>query len=658
MIELGSGLRRVALVAFVAAAGCQFGPGERRDPNLEGLAVTDLQPRVALPGTTFVVSGRSFAGAPWGAPHLQLSGSFDDGSGPRPVELTVPARFVDFDRLEVAVDDAFIAALGGDTGTFEGTAAVLIDSNVDGERHGSPGLGISLRFAAELSPELGTLRDDGLLFVNDWIEIEGGGLLLGGDEGQTVAVVSGCFQPAGGAECAPVEPVEVPVEPASAFDRTSGRFAFSPAIAGIGEGRFSGEVLLRNRHALGGARDSAAAAVAYELTGPAVLAVSPASASIGQYVRVLGGGFLGDDAGSTVLQLVGEYTPEGSTEAVPIDVVLVPEFVEGREVRYLVNEDDALGQLFDVRYASGTFTGEVRPEVSYGAQTVTGDSVPMVIRLAPVKQVVHLRFTSQYVGALQHFGLRAMDAEIRRRVVEVVERDFAGVNLEVRTETPDDFALYSEVEIGGPDPNGLGLLGYDNTPGKDVGNERLHDRIGGVNATTQKDGYPGFGGVFIESMFVFSEHPADFAPAAPTAADPLFDDVFDPFRPDRGGEPVRAADLEGGVPALSDPSACPAADRPTQIACAAYALANLIGTTISHELGHSLGLANPDGGTIHYLSDAPNRIMDSGSNRPFAERAELGGQGPARFCDSAHAYLRLILPTDEDDGGVARPTCL
>ena len=70
----------------------------------------------------------------------------------------------------------------------------------------------------------------------------------------------------------------------------------------------------------------------------------------------------------------------------------------------------------------------------------------------------------------------------------MVERDYAGINLELRDELPTDFALFSQGELSGPDPNGIGLIGYDNTPGKDEGNLRLYDRIGGVNALTQQGG--------------------------------------------------------------------------------------------------------------------------------------------------------------------------
>ena len=76
---------------------------------------------------------------------------------------------------------------------------------------------------------------------------------------------------------------------------------------------------------------------------------------------------------------------------------------------------------------------------------------------------------------------------------------------------------------------------FRSTPGKDTGNERLYDRIGGVNAATQEDGYPGYGGVFIESLFGFSEHPGEHAEAGNPNADPSFDLIFDPF-------PVRAGD--------------------------------------------------------------------------------------------------------------------
>ena len=202
----------------------------------------------------------------------------------------------------------------------------------------------------------------------------------------------------------------------------------------------------------------------------------------------------------------------------------------------------------------------------------------------------------------------------------------------------------------------MNLFGYDNSPGKDNGNLRLYDKLGGVNAVTQQDGYPGYGGVFLRSLMGFSKHPGSFAKSVP-GADPVFDKVFDPFRADRDGSPVTSADLAGDVPALTSGNSCPASDRKGRVQCAIFVLGNLVGGTLGHEIGHSLGLANPYAEGFHNAGDAPARLMDSGGDRAFMERAELMGQPPAVFCDEEYEYLRQILPSTEPANSVTRPTC-
>jgi hypothetical protein len=249
-----------------------------------------------------------------------------------------------------------------------------------------------------------------------------------------------------------------------------------------------------------------------------------------------------------------------------------------------------------------------------------------------------------------------MDRKIRDRILEVLVRDYETINVEFREERPQDYKWYVELEIAGPDPNGLGLLGYDNSHGKDKNNERLYDRIGGVNALTQEDGFPGFGGVFIESVFTFSQHPPSGQKSEAGSA--LFDQIFDPFRPDRGGKAVTSTDLAGGeLPMLTNGGGCPTDDRRLQVACAVWVIGSVVGTTVSHELGHSLGLADPIGERFHNLGDGENRLMDKGGSRPFEERAELEGQGPSRYCTGAYQYLREILPTSEPDTTIERPGC-
>lgn len=647
-----SSLIHLGAAALLLSSACSKSDIDR-DPGLQGLSVLEIQPKLAVPGTRFVIDGRSFVDANWGQTTVVLDGSINGAA----INLRAAATFIDFDQLSIDVDETFVSQLGGNFGDFTGTVAVEVVSAVDGETYSSAPLDASLGFREVLEPAVTSVASDQLIFVNDKIAVRGDGFLLSEGEGETVAVVTGCFvDPAIGPDCVDVAGAEVPLVPDSPFDRTQATFAFHPAIAGIKAGSFEGEVLIRNRQPAA-TSDSPSTPVRYDLTEPTVFAVAPARASLGQFVDITGGGFVGgDDGGLTLLELSGTFTPDGTTDPIPVDLVLIPEFIEGREVRYVISEDDALGQAIDLRRVTGSFNGDVTPVISYEGVEVRGSAGTFDLGIAPVKQIVHLVFKPSYVESLRHFGLRALDAQIRERIRQVVSRDYETINLEVRLEAPSDFSLYSEVEIAGPDPNGLGLLGYDNTPGKDTGNLRLFDRIGGVNATTQEDGFPGFGGVFIESLFAFSRHPGSFADPVDDS-DGTFDEIFDPFRPDRDGQPVTGADLGGGISMLTSGEACPASDRQTQIQCAVWVLGSLIGTTLSHEIGHSLGLANPFGEGFHNSSDEPNRLMDSGGDRPFAERAELFGEGPAKFCVTEYDYLRQILPADAAADSSERPTC-
>ncbi len=646
------------LLPLIAGAACSTSSGGR-DPGLEGLDVNSIEPQLAVPGTTFSIEGRSFVDDQWGTTRVVLKGQFDDGSGSREVEVSAPATFVDFDELSVEVTATLIADLGGSSGEFDGEVFIEVDSTVDDQTYRSRKLTQTLEFRDVLTPSVVSVDSDQLIFVNDKIVVAGDGFLLGPSEGETVAALSGCFiDPSVSGDCVDVSGTEIALVPDSRFDRTKATFAFHPKIAGIKPGTFQGEVTVQNRQPSGNS-SSAATIVNYDLTEATVFQVSPLEVSLGQFTDIVGGGFLGgEEGGLTLVELNGSFTPTGASESAPVDIVLIPEFIEGRKVRYVMNEDDALGQSIDLRRTTGTFTGTLTPVTSYESVTVRGDSAAFNLGIAPVKQVVYLNFRPAYVESLRHFGLRALDSRIRQRIADVVARDYATINLEVRLEKPDDFSLFSEVEISGPDPNGLGLLGYDNTPGKDTENKRLFDRIGGVNAQTQEDGFPGFGGVFIESLFAFSEHPGDYANSI-AGADGTFDSIFDSFRPDRDGRTINGADLAGGaVTNLTSGDECLAASaREDKIACAVWVLGSLIGTTLSHEIGHSLGLANPFGEGFHNSSDEDNRLMDSGGDRPFAERAELEGLGPARFCTGEYDYLRQILPTTEAMDTSDRPSC-
>ncbi len=650
--------RSLPLLALLALGQCSDEPAERAavDTVLVDLELQSVSPQTVLVGSTWVITGDAFVDDPWGESTLVLEGEIDTGTATDGRIVRLPARFVDFTRMEVDLDRKAIALISdGDAAVFEGTARLEVISTVDGRLYRSRDTQVEFDVAKTLQPELTLLTPSSVIFPNEPLAVAGDGLLLGA-EGSSFAVLEGCFSSAGTSACVDIAPAAVKIEPTSAQNRTEGVFAFEPRVAGIEPGRFEGTVTFHNEHVGADVVTSLATPVTWDLVEPALYGIDTTAASLGRYVSIEGAGFLGGDAGGdTVLRFVGTFTPDLSGTPVELNELLFPEFANGRKVRYVVNEEDGLASAVnDMRTEAGLFEGLVTPIIAYDGTEVEGSTRPLSFRLEPVRQVVWVNFTPAYKEALRAFGLRAVDARIRARAIEVILRDFASLNLEVREVRPDDFALFAEVDIGGRDPNGLGLLGYDNTPGKDTDNRRLYDRIGGTNAQTQEDGFPGYGGVFIESLFGYSEHPGNLA--EPVRPDVRFDLLFDPFRPDAGGQPVLAADLENELPEI-DPANCPTADasRPHQLACAIHALGTLMGSTISHELGHSLGLADPYGPSIHNEGDQDDRLMDA--DRPFDERAELEGAGPSRFCIEEYEYLRETLPSSEPFDVTPRPPC-
>ncbi|MFO0568147.1 MAG: hypothetical protein U0263_20975 [Polyangiaceae bacterium] len=654
---ISRGLTCAAALGWVA---CSSDASEAPAGVSSDLSISEVVPIALVPGTTLVVTGNFVDLTP---AFVRLTGTQNGYT----VDALLPAELTGLGRLEVKWNGGRSMGLPADDGDFIGKARITASVPADPREHVSAPVDVTLRITQKLEPKLYGV-EEGIRQVNDSIRVEGDDFLLGGSEGRTVAVLEGCFQKSG-QPCTPIGDVEVPVFPeeittSKLTQRKIATFPFAPKIAGIEPGLFQGTVRLRNDHALAGkSSETAQIPVEIQLVPTTLTAFSPGEASLGQYVEIRGGGFVGkssdvEDAtpATTRIQLKGNFTPTGVSQGVPVNLELITEYVNGKLVRYVLNEEDALGQAADLRKVTGVYTGTATPVTSYGSAKVTGGDIQVTLGIAAIKQVVWVNWLPTYKKSLENMGLRAADQRIRDRIIETMKAAYVGVNVEFRTEEPRDYKLYAQVDIEGPDPNALGLLGYDNSAGKDKNNVRLEDKIGGVNAVTQEGGYPGFGGVFIDSLFGFSMHPGKFAEKL-DVADPLFDKIFDPFRPDRGGRAVLAEELAAS-PVLTDGSACPApkADRKLRVGCAVWALGSMIGTTTAHEVGHSLGLADPEGEEFHDPGDEPNRLMDAGGARTFRERSELG-EGPGVFCDTEYLYLKQILPNPTPDPVAKRPPC-
>ena len=643
---------------LLALAGCAAQAQlPTQTSSLGQITLGEVHPSVLLPFSQIDLVGQGFPDPSRATARVHLVGQLVTGGSAAAVDLLAPATFVDGMHLSVTADDGFLSSLPARTGHLSARVSLVVDAALDGSARTIDGPAVEIDLQASLPPSVSAVTA-GLLHVNDPVSIVGDGFLLATGEGETHALVSGCFQPDGAAACTPVAEVDLVARPQAPWDRQHLLLPFSPAIAGIAPGSFVGQVTVENRLHDGSVLRTPQRSLRATLEKPEIDSVTPTAASLGQLVDMQGGGFVGEAADEvTLLHLTGSFTRDGTTKPAPVDLQLVPRFVDGSHLRYVLDEDDALGKTIDLRRISGSFTGNLTPVTRKGSAEVTGVAAPVKLAIAPVKQVVYVRFLPSFVDSLRKFGLDAADADVRARVLAVAARDYAGVNIEFRAAPPDDFALYSQVDVAGPDPNNLGLLGYDNTPGKDVGNQRLFDKLGGVNATTQSDGFPGYGGIFAEEFLGFSKHPpGDIAPL-PVDGD-LFDRVFDALRPDTG-TPAQLAETAAGVTALEGGGSCPADphDRNATVACGVFVLGNLIGSTLTHEVGHSLGLADPTGELFHDPGDQPNRLMDAGDGRPFEERAELVGQGPAVFCTGEYVYLKTILPSKLAGPPVTRPGC-
>jgi hypothetical protein len=426
--------------------------------------------------------------------------------------------------------------------------------------------------------------------------------------------------------------------------RGEGTVHFLPGTFGLKPGVFRGTITPRNDHDLAVLVEGTTVTTTIEQLPSRLEGFTPPSGSRGEIVKMVGRGFIPADAGasrSMYLLVEGTFrSAEGTVQVLEGDSALriVPDLVPSHDeaeiiLRSQVVENEGRRELVGLTANPGTFQGAMTPVFVDSVSTVMGESWTGSFTVEPTRQIVYVKFLSGFSESLDDFGLRNVELEVRQRIFQVLERDYQGINITFVDERPEEFAEFSIIEVGGRDPNGADLLGLDNTAGKDVGNIRLDDIIGGENADSGELGYFVYGGVFVHSFRLFSptlEIENELSSAT-------FDTVFSPFMGELGGTQVTATEWPGGP-------------RTANVDEAIRVMGNLIGNTVCHEIGHSLGLAHfPEdlqGPTnfFHNDGDEPNVIMDSGVYRPFSERAEVDGGGPQSFNEANRRYLELILP--------------
>ncbi len=596
-------------------------PREPVDPDLVILAVNAPDPLIE--GSTLYVTLRGLL----------------TGSGGRLLRITTAtgARATLSENLALRQGAILAFTLDGDSQYRLGIGTHPVDVALIQDHQVSPDFATVLSIANEITLRLDT-SISGIYHRNESTLLSGAGF-ISAQEGALLADFVGTFTPASG-ESSRVVNARLPIRQAERNQRDRGTLVLTTALGGFRPGTFEGTLRLDATLRAGTTLRSNTLPVTLNFLGPTIYDATPEQPYLGQIITIRGNGFLGDpdatdDSEATMLRFhgeieipTGERLPFGPKEAV-VQVHSGQEVQLGLEVE--VQDGELISSFFGVR--NGRFRGTVTPIVIKGHEDDFGEAIPMESHLRGVQQVVLVRFLPGYFDSLRHFGLSAAADALTAKTIERMQEIYLDYNVAFTIAPPDDFlpSAVAVVEIGGPDPNGLGLFGYDNTPGKDVGNLRLHDHIGGANATTQADGYPGFGGVFIDSLMHWSAHP--IAPGVGgQEPEPLFDDIFDPVR----AQPV----------SLEEVNSLEVSTRLEAVRRAIRALAYIVGETAAHELGHSLGLAQPYGPANQYHSAVPDEgcIMDAGGFRPLGERAGEPGFAPTRFCADEPAYLQSILP--------------
>ena len=597
------------------------------------LSIGRIEPAVALPGTRL----RIFANGLVPTLATYEVGFTGDVDG-TPVSHGLPATMLSDALIEVPLGGTLTTG-ASEASTFTGMIALrrtAVDTNLPAAVTQRP---VTLALARTLTPSITSFSATDL-YLGDELVVMGDGFLLPG-EGTSLVQFDGTFT---SDEARPVVGLVVPgiaatsaslADVGTPLTRTRLTFAMTPDVFGIRPGTFTGTLSVVNVHADGTTTQSAALDPGpLAVRAPVLSSVTPLAASRGQIITVLGRGLLPSDGlaqTATVLLLEGVFTPRrGVAEAYDgvSAIVIYPDIVAGiatAVLRVTVAED---GRLVGLGANAGRFVGTLTPLVLAGPDAVEGPPLPIDFRVLSPRQVVHIRFLPGFSDALVRFGLLAERAAVERRVLEVLERDYAGFNVSFTYDEPTHFAEFAVVEVGVQDPNGTKLFGLDNTAGKDSGNVRFDDVIGGFNAETRDQNFAAYGGVFASELLNLSPSLDDN-----DLASPRFDDIFASVVPELGGVPARL-----GESLVLD-------DRGQQISEAVRVLGNLLGSTITHEVAHSLGLT-AIAGRYHNDGDTPNWIMDAGQFRPFEERAEIDGQGPGVFEPFNRDYLQSILPVD------------
>jgi len=610
--------------------------------SLADLEVYSVAPSLWLRGTRVTIEGGGFVPPDVGYMTATITGD----AGGMQVGFKVDLEYKGQGKAGFVIGDALLAQLPLDLPPLDGL--ITIERVGDRGVSGIASMNFQVTVVSMLSPTIESIAPENA-FLGEEMTITGSGFLMQGEgrpagqshgamEGVTILELNGFYRQPG--YLGEVEKNGITI-PLTVIDRTTAVFMLSPDLFGLGPGTFEGSAEVRNLFSsesgdfldLSGNRLDG---VTIDLDSTKLASMTPMFIRRGQELVFEGKGFLGldGDLGTvTFIAFTGDrLDQEGTVKYTTTNpMVLVPDFVEGNYKASLVvrtapgpdGKPSGFGSMRAI--LNGTFT----PHIVFDDLILPGYGLDVTLEVGRQVQVVFVRFMPTFIDGLRAFGMEAVADQVKARAIEVNKADYTGVSIDFRIEKPTDFVDYTTAEVMNKDPNEAGLLGLDNTFGKDEGNLRLNELLGGYNAESAEAGYFPYGGVFVESFLMFSP---TLSVGEHDMTAPAFDSLFGDLVPDLGGTAVAPGEYPGG-------------DRDSVISEAIRVLGNLIGDTVSHEVGHVLGLAAL-AGNFHNQGDNPGWIMDAGAYRPFEERAQLPGGDQRVFAPYNWAYLEEVLPVE------------
>ncbi len=363
------------------------------------------------------------------------------------------------------------------------------------------------------------------------------------------------------------------------------------AVGGVEPGTFDGTIVVAST--MGSGHQSAARPLATSLHfgTPRALNVSPTAVSLEQIITVDGAGSLlgGPDAPdeATVIRIEGQLDTDGglATTFGPQDLVL--RWMSGDEVQGVLDSEAQGGTLVSRLFGiqRGTFAGTAVPVAIKGTTEVEGAAVFFSLTLAPVRQVVYLHFLPGFYDSLAKFGLAASAGVIEMRVAAHSRRSTrTGTSTSASPRPPTSRRTATRPWRSAVPTRTASACSATTT--------RLARTWGTCACSMRSEGStPTPRPTATRATAASSSSPIStgritrtWAPERPTGApnpDPLFDRLFNPVR----DAPATLAEVQGTGGAA----------RVATVQRAIDALANIVGETAAHELGHSLGLANPYG---------------------------------------------------------------